>query len=109
MALYRSPLTVTLWPSAFLKKRTKNQKSWKAIGNLDHFESIPRYLERAEAPARFRLITGHDFLGVYLHWLGLSAEVVCPQRGHARMDEDHLLQCRGLEEHLIDDVTNRSW
>ncbi|GFT53207.1 uncharacterized protein TNCV_4233061 [Trichonephila clavipes] len=28
---------------------------------------IPRHLERAEAVVHFRLTTGHDFLGVFLH------------------------------------------
>ncbi|GFU10634.1 hypothetical protein TNCV_1773091 [Trichonephila clavipes] len=30
---------------------------------------IPRDLRRAEAVARFRYITVHEFLGIYLYWL----------------------------------------
>ncbi|GFX35144.1 hypothetical protein TNCV_2330841 [Trichonephila clavipes] len=29
---------------------------------------IPRHLERAEALTPFHQTTGHDFLGVYIHW-----------------------------------------
>ncbi|GFX61596.1 hypothetical protein TNCV_5110831 [Trichonephila clavipes] len=49
--------------------------------------------------ARFRLTTGHDFLGVYLHWLGLAVNEACPLCGPARMDGDHPLQCAGLDEY----------
>ncbi|GFV05362.1 hypothetical protein TNCV_225731 [Trichonephila clavipes] len=47
---------------------------------------IPRYLERADADARFLLITGHDFFGVYLHWLSLAVNEACSLCGYARMD-----------------------
>ncbi|GFX35071.1 uncharacterized protein TNCV_2330111 [Trichonephila clavipes] len=40
--------------------------------------SIPRHQERAEAVTRFRLTTGHYFLGVTHHCLGLNADEVCP-------------------------------
>ncbi|PRD36214.1 UNVERIFIED_CONTAM: hypothetical protein NCL1_09321 [Trichonephila clavipes] len=49
---------------------------------------IPRNLERAEAVARYRLTTRHDFLGVFLHCLGLTANEACPLCDHARMDGD---------------------
>ncbi|GFT81190.1 reverse transcriptase [Trichonephila clavipes] len=64
-------------------------------------------LEKAEAVAPFRLTTGHDFLGVYLHWLGLAAVEACPLCGYARMDDDHLLQCTGLDDYPTDDIV--SW
>ncbi|GFT06770.1 reverse transcriptase [Trichonephila clavipes] len=67
------------------------------------------HLERSEAVARFRLTTGHDFLGVYLHWLGVNANQAYPLCGHARMDGDHLLQCTGLDEYPIDDIVSRYW
>ncbi|GFV13966.1 insulin-like peptide receptor [Trichonephila clavipes] len=54
------------------------------------------YLAKAEAVARFRLTTGHDFLGVYL-------------TRPARMDGDHLLQCTGLDKYPTDDVVNWYW
>ncbi|GFW75772.1 reverse transcriptase [Trichonephila clavipes] len=62
-----------------------------------------------EAVSRFRLITGHDFLGVYLHWLGVTANEACPLYGHARMDGDHILQCTGLVEYPADDIVCRYW
>ncbi|GFW38708.1 hypothetical protein TNCV_3880751 [Trichonephila clavipes] len=37
----------------------------------------PMLEERAEAIAHFRLTTKHDFLGVYLQWLGLASDKVC--------------------------------
>ncbi|GFU04835.1 hypothetical protein TNCV_1289831 [Trichonephila clavipes] len=48
---------------------------------------ISRHLERAEAVVRFRLITTHGILGVYLHWLGMAANEACPLFGHDRMDD----------------------
>ncbi|GFS73523.1 reverse transcriptase [Trichonephila clavipes] len=60
---------------------------------------ILKHLERVKAVDRFRLTNGHDFLGVYLHWLGVAANEACPICGHARMDRDHLLQCTGLGEY----------
>ncbi|GFT95693.1 hypothetical protein TNCV_310751 [Trichonephila clavipes] len=36
------------------------------------------HLERAKALAHFRLTAGHDFFGVYIHWLGLAADEACP-------------------------------
>ncbi|GFU39540.1 reverse transcriptase [Trichonephila clavipes] len=68
---------------------------------------IPRHLERAETVAHFSLTTGHDFLGVYLHWLGVAANEACPTCGHARIDDDHLLQCTGLDEYPADDIVSR--
>ncbi|GFV43909.1 hypothetical protein TNCV_1530831 [Trichonephila clavipes] len=49
---------------------------------------IPRHLEKAGAAARFRLTTGHHFLGVYLHWSGLAVDEACPLCGHVRMNGD---------------------
>ncbi|GFU90622.1 reverse transcriptase [Trichonephila clavipes] len=65
--------------------------------------------ERAEAVSRFHLTKGHDFLGAYLHWLGLAANEACPLCGHARMDGDHLLQCTGVDEYPTDDIVSRYW
>ncbi|GFU44665.1 reverse transcriptase [Trichonephila clavipes] len=67
---------------------------------------IPRHLERAEAVARCHLTTGHDLLGVYLHWLGVVANEAC---GHARMDGDHLHQCTGFAEYPTHDIVSRYW
>ncbi|GFT21887.1 uncharacterized protein TNCV_3179831 [Trichonephila clavipes] len=73
---------------------TQNTKSFgKPWETLAFMGPIPRHLERAEAVACFRLTTGHDFLGVYLHWLGVAANEAYPLCGHARLDGDHLLQC----------------
>ncbi|GFU56064.1 reverse transcriptase [Trichonephila clavipes] len=70
---------------------------------------IPRNLKRAEPVARIRLTTGHDFLRVYLHWLGVAANVACPLCGHARIDDDHLPQCTGLGEYPAVDIISRYW
>ncbi|GFU09531.1 reverse transcriptase [Trichonephila clavipes] len=66
---------------------------------------FPRHLERAGAVARFCLTTGHNFWGVYLHWLDLTVEEVFSLCGHTRMD--HLLQCIGLNEYPTDVVVSR--
>ncbi|GFX76491.1 hypothetical protein TNCV_2130421 [Trichonephila clavipes] len=53
--------------------------------------------------------TEHDFLRVYLHYLGIAADEICPLCDHVRMDGDHLRQCTGLEKYPTDDVVNRYW
>ncbi|GFU14536.1 hypothetical protein TNCV_3251561 [Trichonephila clavipes] len=60
-------------------------------------------------PGLFRLTTGHYFLGVFRHWLGLAADETCPLSGHARMDGDHLLQYAGLDEYPTEAVASRYW
>ncbi|GFT47085.1 reverse transcriptase [Trichonephila clavipes] len=81
-------------------------KPWETLATVG---PIPWHLERAEAVARFRLATGHDFLGVYLHWLGVAANAVCPLCGHARKDGDHRLQCTGLVEYAAEDILGLYW
>ncbi|GFV91696.1 reverse transcriptase [Trichonephila clavipes] len=66
-----------------------------------------RTIQLVAAVARFRLTTGHDFIGVYLHWLGLTADEAYPLCVHVKMDGDHLLQCIGLDEYPIDDIGSR--
>ncbi|GFT83565.1 reverse transcriptase [Trichonephila clavipes] len=84
-----------------LIQKTKNfGKLWETLATVG---PIPRHLGRAKAVARFRQTTGHDFSGVYLHWLGL------PTLQTARMDSDHLLQCTGLDEYPADDIVSRYW
>ncbi|GFV15124.1 reverse transcriptase [Trichonephila clavipes] len=86
---------------------TKNLgKPWDTLANVG---PIPKYLEKFEAVARFRLTTGHDFLGVYLHLLGAAANEVCPLCGHVRMDGDHLLQCTELDKYPIGDIVSQYW
>ncbi|GFX40679.1 hypothetical protein TNCV_1218021 [Trichonephila clavipes] len=50
---------------------------WETLATV--MGPIPRHLERAEAVARFFLTTGHDFLGVYLHLLGVAANEAMPE------------------------------
>ncbi|GFX74552.1 hypothetical protein TNCV_3214391 [Trichonephila clavipes] len=58
-----SPQTLTNILSS--PKKTKSfGKPWESLATMS---PIPRYLERAEAVVRFRLITEHDFLGIYFH------------------------------------------
>ncbi|GFX29750.1 uncharacterized protein TNCV_2750841 [Trichonephila clavipes] len=38
-----------------------------------------------------------------------STGLVWPLCGHARMDDDHLLQCTGLDEYPTDNVVSRYW
>ncbi|GFY30877.1 reverse transcriptase [Trichonephila clavipes] len=79
-------------------------KPWEFLATVD---TIPKHLERAEDVVRYRLTTGHDFSGVHLHWLDMAADEACPLCGHAIMDDDHLLQCTGLNEYPTDDIVNR--
>ncbi|GFU35388.1 reverse transcriptase [Trichonephila clavipes] len=68
---------------------------------------IPTSLGPAEVVTCFRLTTGHDFLGVYHHWLGFPVDEDCPLCSHTRMDDDHLLQCTGLDDYPADNVVSR--
>ncbi|GFV36675.1 reverse transcriptase [Trichonephila clavipes] len=81
-------------------------KLWETLTTVG---PIPRNLERAEAVAHFRLTTGHDFLEVYIHWLGHAANEDGPVCSHARMDGNHLLQCTGLDEYPTDDIVSQYW
>ncbi|GFW84267.1 reverse transcriptase [Trichonephila clavipes] len=78
------------------------------MGNPGHCGSYPEATGESRDCCRFRLTTGHDFLGVYLHWLGLAVDETYPLYGHARMDGDHLLQCAGLDKYPTDDVVSRN-
>ncbi|GFU48868.1 reverse transcriptase [Trichonephila clavipes] len=79
---------------------------WETLATVG---PIPKHLERVEAVALFRLTTGHDFLGVYLHSLGMAANEAYLLCGHARMDGVHLLQCTELDGYLADDIVSRYW
>ncbi|GFV34837.1 reverse transcriptase [Trichonephila clavipes] len=72
--------------TAVTQKTKSLGKPWKTLATVG---SIPRHMERAEAVAHFHLTTGHDFLGVSLHWLDLAADEAYPLCGHARMEGDH--------------------
>ncbi|GFW91531.1 hypothetical protein TNCV_3376941 [Trichonephila clavipes] len=39
----------------------------------------------------------------------LAADEVCPLCGRARMDDDHLFLCAGLDEYPTDHVDSRNW
>ncbi|GFY19606.1 reverse transcriptase [Trichonephila clavipes] len=81
----------------------------KPLETLAIVDPIPRHLERAKAVGHFRLTTGHEFLGVHLHWLSVDANEACPLCDHARMDGDLLLQRTGLDEYPPDDIVSRYW
>ncbi|GFV18845.1 reverse transcriptase [Trichonephila clavipes] len=81
-------------------------KQWITVATAGQ---ISRHLERAKAVACFRLTTGHDFLKVCLHWLGVAANEVCPICDHARMDGDPLLQRTEHDECLADDIVSQYW
>ncbi|GFW57763.1 hypothetical protein TNCV_2926821 [Trichonephila clavipes] len=93
-----------------MRERTKKPIRESSRLNRNHGKIWPLWVQSrgTEAIANFRLIFAHDFLGVYLHWLDLTADEVCPLCGHARKDGDHPLQCAGLDEYPIDDVVSRS-
>ncbi|GFW43007.1 reverse transcriptase [Trichonephila clavipes] len=99
--------------STYIDKYTAMTQKMKSFGKpwetLTTVGPIPMYLERAEAVARFRLTTRHDFLGAYLHWLRGAANEACPICGHARMNSALLLQCTGLYKYPADDIVSRYW
>ncbi|GFT12811.1 uncharacterized protein TNCV_5095441 [Trichonephila clavipes] len=92
-----SPCTSLRLFTIVTQKTKSIGKPWETQATVS---PIPRYLERAEAVARFHLTTEHDFLRVYFHWLDLAANNACPICGHTQMDGDHLLQCNRLDEYL---------
>ncbi|GFY27333.1 reverse transcriptase [Trichonephila clavipes] len=109
---YQTEVLLTLGKSkgiifTIIGKYTTMTQKTKSIGHCGFNPGAP--LERAKSVVRFRLKAGHNFLGVYLHWLGLAADEACPLCGHARMDGDHLLQCTGLDEYTIEDIVSRYW
>ncbi|GFW98727.1 hypothetical protein TNCV_2759031 [Trichonephila clavipes] len=71
-----------------LTKIQAGSRKTKSLGKpreaLVTVDPIPRHLGRAEAIARFRLTTGHDFSEVYLHWLDLASDEAFSLSGHAR-------------------------
>ncbi|GFS87676.1 reverse transcriptase [Trichonephila clavipes] len=85
---------------------TSHGKPWETLATVD---PISRHLERAETVACFHLTTGYDFLGVYLHWLRVAVNEDSPLCGHARMADNHLPQCTGLDEYSADDIISRLW
>ncbi|GFU70935.1 reverse transcriptase [Trichonephila clavipes] len=90
-----------------VQSKTKScGKPWETLATLG---PIPRHLGIPEAVVRFCLTTGHDFLGVYLHWLGVAVNEAWPLCGHARMDGDHLLQYTGLVEYPAVDIVSSHW
>ncbi|GFU69625.1 reverse transcriptase [Trichonephila clavipes] len=113
---WKSPLTLRrtkniifthIGKYTLMTQKTKSfVKPWETLATVG---PIPRHLERAETVARFRVTTGRDFLGVYLHWLDIAANEAFPLCGHARMDGDHLPQCTGLAEYPADDIVSRYW
>lgn len=103
----RHMINTSVNKSSFAAQRDESiGKQWETLATIG---PIPRHLERAEAVARFRLTTGHDFLGVHLHRLGLAADETCPLCGHVRMDGEHLEHCSALLQHPTDDVVSRYW
>ncbi|GFT26469.1 uncharacterized protein TNCV_3603331 [Trichonephila clavipes] len=52
---------------------TQKTKRLESHGKVWPLWANPKALERAKAVALFRLTTGHKFLGVYLHCLGVAA------------------------------------
>ncbi|GFU00716.1 reverse transcriptase [Trichonephila clavipes] len=58
---------------------------------------------------RVHLNTGHDFLEVYVHWLGLATNEACALCGNIRIDGDHLLQSTGHDEYPTNDTVSRHW
>ncbi|GFV30448.1 hypothetical protein TNCV_99231 [Trichonephila clavipes] len=75
--------------------------NWPAsVSHTTHIEPVIHFHpNRCHPFARFRLTTGHDFLGVRLHWLDLAAGEALPFCDHARMDGDHLLQYTRLDDY----------
>ncbi|GFV63158.1 uncharacterized protein TNCV_3025871 [Trichonephila clavipes] len=117
MALYRSPLTVTLWPSSFLKKygpmippahkahqtvsfsgssRVARDKPWSTLCKKSH--GIPSS-PRAAAVAKFRLLTGHDCLCAHLFRFNLVTSPICVLCDTGQdMTAAHLDECSALND-----------
>ncbi|GFX30189.1 reverse transcriptase [Trichonephila clavipes] len=79
-------------------------KSWETLATVG---PISRHLERVNAVARFRLTTGYNFLGVYLHWLGVAVNEANSLCAHETMDGDKLIQYTGLDEYPAGDIVSR--
>ena len=64
---------VSKWTKNFLREACTG-KQWESLA---HDKQIPRNLPRAEAVAKFRLLTGHDYLQAHLHRIGLANSDIC--------------------------------
>ncbi|GFY16507.1 reverse transcriptase [Trichonephila clavipes] len=103
----KSPIFTYIDKCSVMIQNTKSfGKSWETLVTV---EPILRHQKRAEAVACFRLTNGDDFLGVYIHPLGLAADEAFSLSGHARMNGDYLLQCTGLDEYPTDNVISWYW
>ena len=100
--------TITTTINSVTQNSLKDQSKGKRWECLASVGVIPSHLERAEAVARFRLATGHDYLQAHLYRIGLAADEVCPLCRTSKMDGDHLLNCPKLD-HLPLDVVRRYW
>lgn len=80
-------------------------KRWKHI--IYNPEVIPK-APRKTAVARFRLITGHDYLSKHLNKIGLLDNPNCPLcNKEEEMTEDHLLTCDKLS--VISSIEEKYW
>lgn len=83
---------------AYTRSSLKELSSGKQWEDLAYKREIPYNLPRAEAVAKFRLKTGHDYLKAHLHRIGLADTDNCPLCESGRMDGPHLEQCGDLAD-----------
>lgn len=81
-------------------------KRWEG---LVREQRVSRDLPRAEAVAKFRLITGHDYLQAHLHRIGLVDSDVCPLCGSGSMVGPHLEQCGALADSEERNIVHLYW
>jgi hypothetical protein len=108
MTLSRAKSLINSTINYITGKTLKLQSIGKRWEGLATEGPIPANLERAEAVARFRLLTGHDYLQAHLHRIGIADSKICPLCSTARMDGDHLHNCQALS-YPMEDITNRYW
>ncbi|GFV73579.1 reverse transcriptase [Trichonephila clavipes] len=107
LTLRREKSIISLYIYKYTAMTQKTKSFGKPLEILTIVDAIPRHLKRAEAIAHFHLFTGHDFLGIYLHLLGMAANEACPLDGHAGMNGDHLFQWTRLDEYPADNIISR--
>ncbi|GFX92174.1 hypothetical protein TNCV_1740941 [Trichonephila clavipes] len=78
--------------------KSKKQRAFGSPGHCGFYQDAP-----GESRSGFPLLHNHQIwrFGCNLHWLGLVTKEACPLCGSAIMDDDHVLQCPRLNEHLV--------
>jgi hypothetical protein len=95
---HRDNFTSTCFPNTFVMIITSNR-------------NIDPDIQRGDAMATFRLITGHDFLVIHLYRLLLYPYPMCVlcRKENSAMNQGHLLKCTVLNTGNTPSIVKLYW